>query len=322
MKKNPKYWHDGTPPHDPRRHPAVACRRWFTLVELLAVISVILILLVLLLPMLNSVMSQVRGVFCANNMRSLTVAWSTYANEFNGKMPNATATYPGGGRWPATYPPWSGNVSSVPSTAAQRRAALEQGSLWPYVNNYSAYHCPDHPFNRTPQELVRNYSINNFTGGLEICCGFPDQTALSGGADGIADPCPSDRPATGHVASMSMVFVPAKTFVFIEEDDNRGDLVGGYFVDIGKDAWRWIDPPGRWHSVSKYDKGGTMFSFADGHTEYWKWRDARTRTQISPDPGVNWYATQAGSVDLLRLKLAVCPGNPYVPVLNNNTPNQ
>ncbi len=292
----------------------------FTLIELLTVVSIILILLALFLPMLNSAMSQVRGIFCANNMRSLTVAWSTYANEFNGKMPNATSNAPSGGLWPPTYPPWTGNVTSIPSTKAQRQAALEQGSLWSYVNNYNTYHCPDHPFNRTDKELVRNYSINNFTGGQELCGGFPDMSSLTGS---WADPYPGDRPAAGHVASRAMVFVPSKTFVFIEEDDNRGDLVGGYAMSIDKNCWNWTDPPGRWHSISKYDKGGTMFSFADGHAEYWKWQDVRTRTLISPDPVTNIYAApQTGSVDLIRVKLAICPGNPYVPTVNNNTPNQ
>jgi hypothetical protein len=269
-------------------------------------------------------MSQVRGVFCANNLRSLTIAWNTYTNEYNGKMPNATATQTTSGAWSAASPAWSANVSSIPSTRAQRQTALEQGSLWPYVNNYSANHCPNHPFNRTDKELVRNYSINNFIGGMELPdAGFPDTSTVPGGSR-YYDPYPMDRPAAGHIASRSMIFAPSKTFVFIEEDDDRGDLVGGYlFWNMDKNSWNWCDPPGRWHSISKYDKGGTMFSFADGHTEYWKWQDVRTRTLVSSHPESNISAApQTGNPDLLRLKLAVCPGNPYLPVLNNDTPNQ
>ncbi len=290
----------------PHTMPAHKC---FTVIEMVTVISLILVIASLLLPTFQHATKQARGVVCANNLRNLTIAWISYTGDNSGKLVNATAAISDPAYAPPGAPPWSFIVSYTGgATKQQQEAAMEKGSLWPYVQNRKSYHCPDHPFNGTPKELVRNYSINNFTGGLEAPGGCPDPMGKS--ANG-----PINRPGAGRIATLSMIFNPAKTFVFIEEDDNRGDLTGSFVLGLNKDTWFFTDPPGRWHSINTLDKGGTMFSFADGHTEYWGWRDCRTRT-INSDPMVTMTQPQPGNLDLVRLKLAVCPGNPYFPVLN------
>ena len=279
--------------------------RRFTLVELLAVISVILVLVAMFMPAFSLAMAQARKIFCGNNMRTLSLAWTTYSSDNSGYLANATAN-PYGNPPPPTPTAWACNVTVNPATKDDRRAALVQGSLWPYVNNYDAYHCPDHPFNRTPQELVRTYSINNFTGGWETPGGCPSSNT---GYD--------NAPASGHVNRIGSIYNPAKTFVFLEDDDSRGDLCGGFVIGMGANSWNWTDPMGRWHGSRTSDKTGTMFSFADGHAELWRWQDARTQL-ISSDPATNIYAApQTNNPDLLRVKKAVCPDNPYTPWLNN-----
>ena len=51
------------------------------------------------------------------------------------------------------------------------------------------------------------------------------------------------------------------------------------------DEWRWIDFAGTRHN------DGCVLSFADGHSELWKWKESRT-LEISKMKG--WIQGQAG----------------------------
>jgi prepilin-type processing-associated H-X9-DG protein len=61
-------------------------------------------------------------------------------------------------------------------------------------------------------------------------------------------------------------------------------------------------PPTRNHSK------GTPLSFADGHSEYWKWRDKRSLEHYWGDP-----TSQVGNEDLYRLQRGVWGGLGYQP---------
>jgi prepilin-type N-terminal cleavage/methylation domain-containing protein/prepilin-type processing-associated H-X9-DG protein len=61
----------------------------FTLIELLVVVSIIAVLAALLLPAIGMVRGMALNNHCANNLRMLTVATITYANDNDGALPYA-----------------------------------------------------------------------------------------------------------------------------------------------------------------------------------------------------------------------------------------
>jgi len=83
------------------------------------------------------------------------------------------------------------------------------------------------------------------------------------------------------------------------------------FIDDGGTNWsnwvvfhdeeRWWDPPSLRHG------NGTNFSFADGHSEYWKWKDKRTiEFGITMDRYLR--PLSPGNPDLHRVQRAIWRG--------------
>jgi prepilin-type processing-associated H-X9-DG protein len=65
---------------------------------------------------------------------------------------------------------------------------------------------------------------------------------------------------------------PHDRFVFVDDGGTAGATLGGWtcYTRWSSDLWKWWDPPPIRHG------DGTTFSFADGHSEYYKWEDQRT----------------------------------------------
>ena len=62
---------------------------------------------------------------------------------------------------------------------------------------------------------------------------------------------------------------PSLRFLWVEENDNRGDNINSWAFDRGNLAW--VDAPAVYHGVS------STFSFCDGHSESHKWQNSETR---------------------------------------------
>ena len=88
-------------------------------------------------------------------------------------------------------------------------------------------------------------------------------------------------PGTGNGASCWQKFsqihspVPSKAFTFIDEHENSIEN-GLFFVSKRTTpqpaswTWYWVDFPSIRHA------GGCGLSFADGHSEIWKFKEAKT----------------------------------------------
>jgi prepilin-type processing-associated H-X9-DG protein len=120
---------------------------------------------------------------------------------------------------------------------------VETGVLFPYNRSFAIIHCPSDrsTIAGTAQLRFRSYSMCDWINGNDFWVTFP-------------------------VSKLSQLINPgpALTFVFIDENEESDN---GSFGMAALGTWRWIDWPSARHS-----RGGTL-SFADGHVEWWQWRD-------------------------------------------------
>jgi prepilin-type processing-associated H-X9-DG protein len=140
---------------------------------------------------------------------------------------------------------------------------ITSGVQWQYNPAFGTYRCPvDRSLAKDGHtERLRSYSLLNNLGAGPFSFG---PAALH------------DRHRGGQLTK------PSSVLAFVCEDaDSIND---GIFYVYPSPATEWKDYPGTRHS------SGTTLSFADGHTEYWKWRSS-----IQPDD----------IEDLQRVQLAI-----------------
>jgi prepilin-type N-terminal cleavage/methylation domain-containing protein len=295
----PDRWNGNTRPRSEK------AGRGFTLIELLVVIAVITVLTAILVPSLSRAREAARRATCQGHLRQLQIAWETYAAEHDGFIVNGQLfgrgkswLFDGSGRWPRTLD--------------EARAIARTGTLAPYVGNVRAYLCPSRiRFAGTGPEEDPGNDL------LTTSCIVPSMNA----------PCSSESPATlnqqiraAHHIGRTVPYV-TNTSEFIDPGPSSRMV----FVDEGDGDWDKWTMGCEWGVVATeplpvHHADGTCTSFADGHTEYWKWIDAATieaghveqaitRGDLSlgvrpPDPFI-------GSTDFLRLHRAIWGRGPH-----------
>ena len=234
----------------------------FTLIELLVVIAIIAVLAALLLPALGNAKQKALRIACLSNIRQLQLCWQLYADDHDGTvaMNHADALMSLSNSWVL------GNAKL--DTSATN---IETGVLFPYNTSVAIYHCPSDrsTIASTTSLRFRSCSMNSWIYG-------------------------DDPAVTQPVTRLSQLLRPGPARTFILIDEHEGSIDNGSFLLLELGRWLWVNWPS-----TRHDLGGTL-TFADGHAEWWKWRDGALHFD-----GSYSHPTPPGDRDLRRLQEAL-----------------
>ncbi|HPC95504.1 MAG TPA: prepilin-type N-terminal cleavage/methylation domain-containing protein [Sedimentisphaerales bacterium] len=190
-------------------------------------------------------------------------------------------TYANTGLTGQTTVPWV----RYPGSGATKEAALEgirTGGLYRYCSDVKMYKCPT----GVRGEYV-TYAITDAMNGYD---GIPGTKDLM-------------------VYRRSQIKRADQRIVFLDEGR------------LSPNSWTlWYDQERWWDQITARHGDGTNFGFADGHSEYWKWKDPRTLEVAKADYDT-WQnsgrnsaqATQPGNEDLHRVQRGVWTRLGYEP---------
>ena len=237
----------------PRRTAQPWNRRAFTLIELLGVIAIIALLLAIFIPVVQAVRERGQRAVCLSNLRQLTLAWVTYADEHDGKLASGHAATIGG---------WAGLAFSYPPSHADFFRNNEKGTLWPYLQDLKVYRCP-----RARAGHLLTYAM---VSSANHHGGWPTGTFIPDSEDGK----PTDRVMRARNTVLRLTRLtdittpgPAQRAVFLDRGQTPSTI--DFWVNYVYPSWSYCAPP-------IHHAGGMTLSMADGHTEYWKWKGRET----------------------------------------------
>jgi prepilin-type N-terminal cleavage/methylation domain-containing protein len=234
----------------------------FTLIELLVVIGVIAILASMLLPALARAKFAAKRIQCINNEKQLAITWVMYATDHNDWLPcngqnNTDPPDPSIQLWVQGC-----MAHAEDNTNANYMLDPKWAQFADYIKTTKVYVCPTDRSTVTIYgqtfPRIRSYALNVYLGSR-------------------TDKNWDVRLAANYKAFLKYSEItramPAGMFTFI--DVNPDSVCWPYFgVQMVNDSF--FNFPN-----SSHTRGGVV-SFADGHTEYHRWRDQRTITAFSP----------------------------------------
>lgn len=213
-------------------------KKGFTLIELLVVIAIIALLLSIVLPSLRLAKEAGKRVVCMSNQRQLSLAWTLYTENNDGKFCS-----PAAGLETETWIAWA-NSSVWPDqwTSEEWEESITEGALFPYTESKDVFRCPA----GEKDEQITYTSVPSL--------GWRNRALWTSDRYGDVD------------YKMSELRQSAARAVYIDEGVLSPDF---FMVHYTEEAW--CDQPAVRHNE------GVTISFADAHAEHWKWKDARTK---------------------------------------------
>ena len=241
---------------------------FYTLIELLVVIGIIGILAGLLLPALSRAKARAQGAQCLSNLKQMQLAWTLYSDDNNGILPVNGSGWAAGQS--ADQPSWVAGYLSVVASPDNTNATLligkqyqKWGSLGGYSQEAKIYHCPSDTSRDAGSGLprVRSVSMNGWIN--------PGPNAV---VSGRFRSLPFD--IYSRLTDYSRMS-PSDGFVFLDE---RPDSINDGWFMVDMESYDPANPGGLQirDLPAIYHNSATTFSFADGHAEFHRWRDART----------------------------------------------
>ncbi|MHC4460851.1 MAG: hypothetical protein ACYS6W_06780 [Planctomycetota bacterium] len=228
----------------------------------------------ILMPALQKPREQGKRAVCHNNLKQLALAWIIYADENDDRIVNGAAGSDRAGELAWVGKDWHDDYKSGGQLPEyQQISEIKKGALWPYCKNLKLYRCPS-----GIQGEMRTYSLVDSMNGV---------------------PRHQTQEDNVRIKKWSQIPSQAKRIIFIDV----GWAAPGSFA-VYYDKEQWLDPPPIRHGE------GTNVSFADGHSEYWKWKGketiklGRTAGRTRPPSNVIPQSPQ-GKEDLHRVQKAV-----------------
>lgn len=224
--------------HSPsaRHRPTPGAQSGFTLIELLVVIAIIAILAGLLLPALSRAKASARMIECMNNLRQLQLCWHMYNLDNEGNLVPNKAETPTQTTGRESWISGGAKTDTNPTN-------IERSAFFPYNSSIHIYHCPSDHSKVTGTSIIRfrSYSMS-----------YP---WMNGDPGGFVD-------INRHESDIKN---PSSASVLWDENEDSIDNGGIGLLPAGMWAyWNW--------PASRHNQGCTM-TFADGHAEYWSWKD-------------------------------------------------
>jgi prepilin-type N-terminal cleavage/methylation domain-containing protein/prepilin-type processing-associated H-X9-DG protein len=251
--------------------PGVKAREGaFTLIELLVVIAIIAILAAMLLPVLSRAKGRALTANCLSNMKQLQACYMLYVGD------NADLLV------------WNKNSGGTQTTVADQSwiagdaqtdyspVNIQQGKLYDYNKQANIYACPANakkiqitgiptpPYK--PNQIVPQTRTCSIEGSMGSFTTAPGDNLNRNGV------------YFGSYTRGTQVRGPAQKIVFVDENENSvGDGCFGLYPS-GSQENLW------WNMTGSRHNKGSIFSFYDGHVEYYKWHGTAVLTYPATTP--------------------------------------
>ena len=246
----------------------------FTLIELLVVIAIIGILAALLLPALAHAKRSARTTACLSNLRQLGMCWHLYpVDNDDALVPNNSAN---------ALPPIPQLLKGASWALADPTPAnVQDGLLFDYNRHLGIYRCPadrstlaEDASGNLPRKADGSGSFDPEPGG-NGGVGSPRARSYNmslsvNGYPNFSDFIRTNVPMFSKLTSIKtpntdrcLVFIDEQEFTLI---DSQFGMPTDFFPGDPPTPDFWWDQPS-----NRHNQGGNL-SFADGHTEHWKWK--------------------------------------------------